>query len=164
MSRFVVMGVSGCGKSHIGALFAKTAGLSFIDGDDLHPQANIDKMARGEPLTDLDRAPWLDLIGQALQTNETVIACSALKRTYRRQINDAAGHGVTFLFLRGQEATLHARMTTREGHFMPPGLLQSQLATLEPPMPEERHVTADIEMTPSDIVAVFQTGLKELSA
>lgn len=163
MSRYIVMGVSGCGKSHIGALFAKIAGLAFVDGDDLHPQANIDKMARGEPLTDLDRAPWLDLIGQALQTTKTVIACSALKRSYRRQITDAADHPVTFLFLRGQKETLHARMTSRKGHFMPPGLLQSQLATLEPPAPDERHVTADIEMTPNDIVAVFQSGLKELS-
>ena len=153
------MGVSGCGKSRIGAGLAAALSARFIDGDSLHPQANIDKMRRGAPLTDADRAPWLALIGGAL-TDNTVIACSALKRQYRDLIRDTAGGPVAFLYLRGQRDTLLARMSTRPGHFMPTTLLDSQLATLEPPTPDERHLTADIEAAPEDIIAGFLAGLK----
>ena len=151
------MGVSGCGKSLIGQTLATALGASFIDGDSLHPAANIAKMSRGEPLNDTDRAPWLARVGETLRTNNTVVACSALKRAYRDQIRALAP--VTFLYLRGQRDTLLARMSTRPGHFMPPALLDSQLATLEPPGPDEAHLTADIELTPTEIIALFTQGL-----
>ncbi len=160
MTRFVVMGVSGCGKSLIGQAFATAIGATFIDGDSLHPAANIAKMSRGEPLDDTDRAPWLDKVGQTLATDGSVIACSALKRQYRDQIRAVAGAPVTFLFLRGQRETLLQRMSARPGHFMPPALLDSQLATLQAPTMDEPHLVADIEQSPDQIVAIFLAGIK----
>ncbi len=158
MGRFVVMGVSGCGKSLIGGMVAQTLGLTFVDGDDLHPAANVEKMRNGTPLNDADREPWLDAVGAVLAPGNTVIACSALKRAYRNRIRAQAGGTVTFLYLRGNRDTLLARVSARPGHFMPPSLLDSQLATLEPPGPDEHHLTADIDMTPDAIVAHFATG------
>jgi gluconokinase len=155
---YVVMGVSGCGKSLIGQAFATAIGAPFIDGDSLHPAANIAKMSRGEPLNDTDRVPWLDRVGATLATPGTVVACSALKRKYRDQIRAVAGTPVTFLYLRGQRDTLLARVSARPGHFMPPALLDSQLATLEPPGPDEAHITADIDQTPAQIVAQFRNA------
>ena len=104
MTSYVVMGVSGCGKSSIGAGVAAALGARFVDGDDLHPPANIAKMARAEPLTDDDRAPWLALVGQALAQGNTVVACSALKRKYRDQIRAQADTDTVFLFLRALAA------------------------------------------------------------
>ena len=158
-SRFVVMGVSGCGKSSIGAGFASARGLRFGDGDHLHPAANIAKMSRGEALNDDDRTPWLDLVGSALVGGDQVIACSALKRKYRDQIRRRAGAPVMFLFLQGDRDILLTRMVARPGHFMPTSLLDSQLATLEPPMPDELHLTQDIDQTPAQIIAAFQRSL-----
>lgn len=154
ITRFVVMGVSGCGKSSIGAAFATAIGATFIDGDDLHPATNRAKMAAGNPLTDEDRAPWLVRVGQALQgdSGTIVIGCSALKRLYRDTIRQQAGQPVMFLHLSGSHSILAARMAARSGHFMPPALLQSQLAALEPPMPDETFVTVDIDQTPKDIL------------
>lgn len=162
MSRYVVMGVSGCGKSLIGHRFATAIGAPFIDGDSLHPPANIARMRTGEPLNDTDRAPWLDKVGATLATGGMVVACSALKRKYRDQIRVAAGAPVIFLFLHGRRETLLSRMSARPGHFMPMTLLDSQLATLEPPAADEPHLLADIEQTPDTIVALFQAGVKEL--
>lgn len=162
--RFVVMGVSGCGKSHIGGAFAQIIGARFFDGDDLHPKVNLDKMANGSALDDVDRAPWLERIGGTLRHPGTVVACSALRRRYREAINDAAGAPVTYLFLRGCRETLWSRMTRRDGHFMPPALLDSQLATLEVPGPDELSVSADIEAAPEVVVATFLSGLMEKSA
>jgi gluconokinase len=153
--RFVIMGVSGCGKSSIGAAFAAAIGGKFIDGDDLHPAANRAKMAAGTPLTDEDRAPWLVKVGQSLRggTGPIVIGCSALKRRYRDLIRAEAGQPVMFLHLAGSHEVLTKRMAARTGHFMPPSLLDSQLAALEPPTPDERAVTVDIDQTPQAIVA-----------
>jgi len=159
--RLVVMGVSGCGKSTIGRTLAEAEGLGFVDGDSLHPQANIEKMARGAPLEDDDRLPWLDLVGDALRPG-TVIACSALKRAYRDRIRERAGGSVVFLFLHGRRETLMARMDQREGHFMPGTLLDSQLATLEPPSEDEPHVSADIDQAPDEIVTRLIAGLRRL--
>ncbi len=159
MSRFIVMGVSGCGKSLIGQKFAAAIGARFIDGDSLHPKANIDKMTSGAALNDQDRAPWLEQVGMALAVDHTVVACSALKRAYRDLIRAKAGGQVTFLFLSGTRNTLLARMSQRPGHFMPSSLLDSQLATLEPPGPDEPHLTADIDLAPDEIVAKFIAGL-----
>ncbi len=164
MTRLVVMGVSGCGKSLIGQGLAAAIGAQFVDGDSLHPAANIAKMRRGEPLDDSDRAPWLDKIGETLTAKGTVVACSALKRAYRDRIRAVAGAPVTFLYLRGRRDTLMDRMSSRPGHFMPPNLLDSQLAALEPPAPDEPHLVADIENAPDAIIALFQDGLKEMPA
>lgn len=159
ISRFVMMGVSGCGKSSIGAGFAAACGLRFTDGDHLHPPANIAKMSAGKALNDADRAPWLDLVGAELAGGDRVIACSALKRKYRDQIRDRAGAPVMFLFLKGDRDTLLSRMAARPGHFMPVSLLDSQLATLEPPLADELHLTQDIAQTPAQIIAGFQRSL-----
>ena len=158
MTSYVVMGVSGCGKSSIGAGFAAAIGARFIDGDDLHPPANIAKMSRGEALNDDDRAPWLDRVGRALAQGNTVVACSALKRKYRDQIRAQAD--TVFLYLRGQRETLQARMAARPGHFMPPSLLDSQLAALEPPQADEAHLVQDIEQPPAQVIAGFLERLK----
>ena len=157
MERFVVMGVSGCGKPSIGAALAIAIGGQFFDGDDLHPEANIAKMASGLPLNDDDRAPWLVRVGQALrgQNGRIVIGCSALKRRYRDTIRSEAGQPVVFLFLSGSQQVLATRMAARAGHFMPPSLLDSQLAALEPPMPDEISVTVDIDQPPNAIVAAL---------
>ncbi len=158
-ARYVVMGVSGSGKSSVGAAFAAAIGARFIDGDDLHPAANVTKMARGEPLDDDDRRPWLALIADALRGSDDpiVIACSALRRRYRDWIREGAGAPVTFLHLAGPRAVIAGRMQTRQGHFMPPALLDSQFATLEPPDADEHAVTVDIdqplERVVSDLVA-----------
>lgn len=157
--RVVVMGVSGCGKSMIGAGLARALGIAFVDGDSLHPPANIAKMRSGTPLDDTDRAPWLRCVGQTLLPGDVIVACSALKRAYRDLIREVAGAPVTFLYLRGQRATLLDRMAARPGHFMPPSLLDSQLATLEPPTPDEPHLVADIEAAPDIIIAQLRTHL-----
>ncbi|MEM7488173.1 MAG: gluconokinase [Pseudomonadota bacterium] len=139
------MGVTSTGKSATGAALAETLGGRFVDGDDLHPQSNVDKMARGEPLDDADRAPWLDRVGAALAEGEgtVVIACSALKRAYRDRIRGFAP-GAVFVHLHGDRDLIAARMAKREGHFMPVSLLESQLATLEPPGSDEAAVPVDI--------------------
>ena len=149
--RVVVMGVSGCGKSTLAAGLAQALDARFVDADDLHPAANVARMARGEALTDADRAPWLDRVAQVLADGApVVVACSALKRAYRDRLR-AAG-GVRFLYLAVPRAELAARMQARKGHFMPPTLLDSQLATLEVPGPDEA-VTLDGTQPPAQVLA-----------
>ena len=140
------MGVSGCGKTSVGQALAKRCGVNFIDGDALHPQSNIDKMASGTPLTDADRAPWLEAVGNALgqSTGTTVIGCSALKRIYRDTIRTQAGEPVHFLHLDAPQAILQCRVDGRAGHFMPPALLQSQFDALEALAPDEAGTRIDI--------------------
>ncbi len=130
--RIVVMGPSGSGKSLVGAALAARLGARFVDGDDLHPASNIAKMRAGTPLSDADREPWLDIVGAALarENSSIVIACSALRRTYRDRIR-AASVGAAFVELVVDAPDLRRRMSRRE-HFMPTALLDSQLATLEP--------------------------------
>lgn len=159
--RLVVMGVMGAGKSLIAAGLADTLGIAFVDGDDLHPKSNIAKMARGEALTNTDRAPWLELVGAELVAGDCVIACSALRRDYRDIIREAAGAPVCFLWLNGSKETLVARVNDRSGHFMPAKLLDSQLATLEPLEADEWFIEGDFENSPSDIVAHFVKTLEE---
>ncbi len=162
-SKFVVMGVSGCGKSSVGAAVAARLGISYIDGDDLHPPENIAKMSRGEPLTDSDRAPWLVRVGQRLAEIDgpVFIGCSALKRAYRDIIRDEAGEPVCFLHLDGSRKTLSERMANRTGHFMPVSLLESQLATLEPPGPAETAITADIDQPFDQLVDALVANIRE---
>ncbi len=131
----VVMGVSGCGKSTFGATLAARLGADFIEGDRLHPAANVDKMSRGEPLDDADRIPWLEAIAarvrEATAAGESVvIACSALKKSYRDLLR-GAGPDVEFAHLAGPIETVLARVGSRRDHFMPASLVESQFATLE---------------------------------
>jgi carbohydrate kinase (thermoresistant glucokinase family) len=162
--RIVVMGVSGCGKSTIGALLAEHLGARFIDGDDLHPESNKDKMAAGTPLSDEDRWPWLDLVGDALtgapnlvdvfelvKPTGTVVACSALKRAFRERILKAAP-GTIFIHLHGTPELLATRMKSREGHFMKETMLTSQLETLEFLEADEPGKVFDISSPADDIV------------
>lgn len=159
--RYVVMGVCSTGKSHIGAALAQALQGDFIDGDDLHPTANVEKMASGQPLNDADRAPWLDRIGQALSDADppVVVACSALKKAYRARIRAVADDTV-FLHLTGPREVIEQRMQAREGHFMPLSLLDSQLATLEPLDDDEAGLALDISLSPSEIVAVTLARLE----
>lgn len=151
---YVVMGVSGCGKSTVGRALAGRLGLAFRDGDELHPAANIAKMARGEPLTDADRAPWLRAVAAALSPG-TVMACSALRRSYRDLLRAEAPCPVVFLHLHGRREVLLERMTRREGHFMPAALLDSQLATLEPLEADEPHLAVDIDQPLQAMIAAL---------
>lgn len=148
----VVMGVSGSGKSTVGALVAEELDVPFADADDLHPPANVAKMAAGQPLTDEDRAPWLALVGAALadaRGTGLVMACSALTRRYRDLIRAQAPETV-FVHLHGSRDLLAERMGARTGHFMPTTLLDSQLATLEVPG-EDEGVVVGIEPAPEHI-------------
>ncbi len=150
----IVMGVSGSGKTTIGEQLAAELGLAFIDGDALHPAANVEKMATGTPLDDEDRMPWLGRIGDELAQAPApglVIACSALKQSYRRRILESAP-ATLFLHLDGSEEVLTARMNGRDGHFMPAALLASQLSTLEPLAADEPGMTLDITEPVATIV------------
>ncbi|WP_300037572.1 gluconokinase [uncultured Roseobacter sp.] len=155
MRHYVVMGVSGCGKTSVGMGFAEAIGAFFVDGDDLHPPENVAKMARGEPLRDEDRAPWLKAVAARMQEgpNTVVIGCSALKRSYRDIIRNGAGGDVVFLHLEGSRDLIASRMSAREGHFMPLSLLDSQFATLEPPQADEQALTVDIDQSEAEIIA-----------
>lgn len=141
------MGVSGCGKTTVGALVAHELGLPFTDGDSLHPVKNIAKMAAGNPLNDGDRRPWLETVGRELagSGNGLVVACSALKRSYRDAIRTQAPDAV-FLHLAGSREILGSRLEGRSGHVMPAALLESQLATLEPLGADEASVVLDISV------------------
>ena len=151
--RVVIMGVSGCGKSSVGAGLAARLGLNYRDGDDLHPPENVAKMRAGMPLTDGDRWPWLDRVGQVLLADAPVIVgCSALKRVYRDRIRTAAGGPVTIVHLAGSQEVIAARMALRQGHYMPLSLLDSQFAALEPPAAEEA-ITVSIDQPLEALVA-----------
>lgn len=151
--RVVVMGVSGSGKSTVGALLAAELHCPFADADDLHTAAARAKMAAGQPLDDADRLPWLDLVGQWLAAHEDgVVACSALRRAYRDQLRRHAPD-LVLAYLRLSEPELRDRMRARVGHFMPAALLASQLATLEPPAEDEPGRTVDGAQPPERIVA-----------
>ncbi len=146
----VVMGVSGCGKTAVGAALAERLGVPFIEGDQHHPQANIDKMAAGIPLDDDDRGPWLAALGGILgktarENAGGVLACSALRKAYRRRLAETASLPLRFVFLDGSRALLAERMRDRPGHYMPVALLDSQLATLEAPGPDEGAITVSID-------------------
>ncbi len=155
---YVIMGVSGAGKSLIGAQLARALDVAFLEGDDLHPPENVRRMAAGTPLTDEDRHGWLIAIAARLRDAKRagvglVVACSALKRRYRELLRSVGAGDVRFVYLKGNKALIAERLAQRPGHFMPPALLESQLATLEEPAPEERAWVCDIRETPDAIVA-----------
>lgn len=154
MRRIVIMGVSGCGKSSVGAALSGALGIAYRDGDDLHPSANVAKMRAGEALTDDDRWPWLDRVAHELASLAPVIVgCSALRRAYRDRIRAGAEGPVCFVHLSGSRALIAKRMAARSGHFMPASLLDSQFATLEPPAPDEDAITVDIDQPLDRLVA-----------
>ncbi len=159
--KYVIMGVSGSGKSSVGEALSAASGMSYIDGDDLHPAANIAKMSAGIPLSDEDRWPWLEKVGQELASAKdgVIVGCSALKRIYRDHIRQAAGGDVTFIHLSGPKALIAARMRERSGHFMPGSLLDSQFAALEPPSSDEQAVTVSIDQPLTRIVADILDGI-----
>jgi len=147
----VVMGVAGCGKSSIAAAVVRHAGGVLIEGDDFHPPANHEKMSKGIPLTDEDRAGWLARLGEELQQavragDRPVLACSALKRKYRDQLR-AAVPGLGFVFLELSRDEAEARMRNRTGHFMPTSLIDSQFSTLELPHEEPRTLVVDARLS-----------------
>ena len=154
---YVIMGVCGAGKSLIGAKLARALDVEFMEGDALHPPENVRRMAAGIPLTDDDRHGWLLAIAARLRDAKragagVVISCSALKRRYRDLLRSAGDPAVRFVYLTGSRALLAERMANRRGHFMPPSLLDSQLATLEEPSPDEQAWVCDISETPDAIV------------
>ncbi|WP_416429746.1 gluconokinase [Paenarthrobacter nicotinovorans] len=162
--RIIVMGVSGCGKTTIGDLVARELGVPFLDGDSLHPVDNVDKMASGTPLTDDDRWPWLASVGSELAKagdEGLVLACSALRRSYRDAIREQAPDTI-FLHLHGSKEVLTARTEGRAGHFMPPALLDSQLATLEPLQSDERGVIINIAARVQQVLADSLSGISEI--
>ena len=157
-SPVVVMGVSGAGKSTVGAALAQRLGVPFLDTDTLHPPANVAKMAAGEPLSDDDRNPWLERVGDWLAGHPAgVVSCSALKREYRDQLR-AHCPRVEFLHLDGSAETIGRRLAARSGHFMPAALLRSQLETLEPLGVDEQGVTVDVGHSVDAIIATFLAG------
>jgi gluconokinase len=153
----VVMGVAGSGKTTIAGRLAARLRYTFADADDFHSQANVAKMARGEPLTDADRGPWLESLVAWIATQHrtgrsTVLACSALKRRYRDTLRSAAPRHVVFVHLDAPREALLARMQQRQGHYMPSALLDSQLATLEPLEADEPGNRVDATQTPAVVV------------
>jgi carbohydrate kinase (thermoresistant glucokinase family) len=157
------MGVSGSGKSTVGAALAARLGWEFVDGDALHPPANVAKMHAGQPLDDRDREPWLDAIATQIDTwierrTPGVITCSALKRRYRdRIIGDCAN--VRLIYLSGSREVIARRLAARHGHFMPASLLDSQFASLEPPGPDEDAIVTNIDRPVAAIVDEIVTAL-----
>ncbi|EKO3860097.1 gluconokinase [Vibrio harveyi] len=156
-SSVVVMGVCASGKTTIGEHLAKKLGRKFIDGDDLHPRANIQKMASGQPLNDDDRKPWLERIRDAAYSLESknehgIIVCSALKKIYRDQIREG-NENLTFLFLDGSKELILERMRARQGHFMKENMVNSQFETLERPEDESRTIFVSIDATIEDVVS-----------
>jgi gluconokinase len=156
------MGVSGCGKTTVGRMLAESLGCPFLDGDDFHPPENVAKMASGVPLGDDDRRPWLEtlhgiLLGHARKDETVVLACSALKRSYRELLR-AGVEGIRLYHLQGDIDLIRARMQTRPGHYMKPGLLRSQFDTLEPPTPEEA-TTLDVS---EPVEAIVRRILNEI--
>ncbi|KUI04048.1 gluconokinase [Mycobacterium sp. IS-3022] len=156
-SPIVVMGVSGSGKSTVGAALAQRLRVPFADADDFHPPANVAKMTAGEPLNDDDRYPWLEAIGQWLAERCTaggVMSCSALKRKYRDQLRRHCS-GIEMLHLTGTPEVIARRQASRPGHFMPASLLASQFDTLEPLEPDERGVAIDVDQSIDAIVESY---------
>jgi gluconokinase len=151
----VIMGVSGSGKSTVAGLLAARLGWDREEGDDLHPSANVAKMAAGIPLTDDDRWPWLAAVATWISAHTAaglpgIITCSALKKSYRDRLR---GDHVLFVYLKGSRDLIGARLTARTDHYMPPSLLDSQLATLEPPGPDENTLAVDVQADPEAMAA-----------
>jgi gluconokinase len=161
----VFMGVCGCGKSTVAELYARRTGATLIEADVFHPAANVAKMSSGVPLTDEDRAGWLAAMADRLAEGKSrgeamVVTCSALKLAYRDRLRQG-DPDLFFIFLDGSQELLQARLDARKGHFMPPGLLGSQLATLERPnLATERCLRVSISLTPEQICATVAVAMR----
>ncbi|HET9005053.1 MAG TPA: gluconokinase [Gemmatimonadaceae bacterium] len=165
--RYVVMGVAGAGKTLIGSRLARMLGTAFVEGDEFHPPANVAKMAAGVPLDDDDRAGWLDALAARIaearrEDRGLVVAASVLKRAYR-DVFRAADPAVQFILLTAPRPVIADRLEHRSGHYMPPSLLDSQLATLEPPDADERAWTWDNERAPDVIVDDIAARIRRAS-
>jgi gluconokinase len=165
LSVVVVMGVSGCGKSTIASMLAHRLNWIYEDGDWFHPQSNVRKMHAGEPLTDEDRWPWLHGIAAWIDASRRVgnhgtVACSALKRAYR-DILVGERRDVRIVYLKGEQDLIARRLAARDGHFMPPSLLDSQFAALEEPQPDEHPIVVSIVPHPREIVEEIVKRLGE---
>ena len=161
----VMMGVSGSGKTTVGAALAQRLRVPFADADDFHPEANIAKMSAGIPLDDEDRGPWLDAIAAWLAEHSAtggVASCSALKRAYRDRLR-AEAPGAVFLHLTGDRSLIERRMADRKGHFLPTALLDSQFATLQPLQEDEAGVSVDVSGTPEEITDRAVAALRRLT-
>ncbi|WP_130345811.1 gluconokinase [Herbihabitans rhizosphaerae] len=157
------MGVSGSGKTTVGAALAQRLRVPYADADDFHPQANIDKMSAGVPLDDTDRVPWLRAIGDWLAEHAEaggVVSCSALRRSYRDELR-AAAPATRFVHLDGSPEVVRRRVAGRAGHFMPESLVASQFATLEPLGPDERGIVLDLDQPVDRIVDDYLRAAKE---
>ena len=160
----VVMGVSGCGKTTVGRMLGEALGWPFFDADDFHPEANVAKMRAGTPLTDDDRWPWLDRLVAEMgaidhRGDHAVLGCSALRQAYRDRL--ARAGDVRFVYLKGDRDTIAARLASRSGHYMPPTLLDSQLATLEEPT---NAIVVDIRLSAEEQVAAIRFALSQEQA
>lgn len=160
--RWVVMGVSGCGKSTVGQQLADACGDKYVEGDDFHPQANVDKMSAGQPLDDDDRRGWLGALKEQIQDAREegrglVVSCSALKRHYRDLLREA-DPALRFVHLDGPRALIAERLSARRDHYMPPQLLDSQLAALEPLGDDERGLRLDIGLPPAQLVEAIMAS------
>ena len=158
----IIFGVSGAGKTTVGKLLARELDWSFLEADDFHPAANIEKMRNGHPLTDEDRWPWLDCLRKQIEQllsgcENAVLACSALKRAYRDRLR--VSDEVKFVFLRGDYALVEKQLRSRHRHFMKAALLQSQFDNLEEPQPYENALTIQLGRTPQEIVEEIKTNL-----
>lgn len=167
-ARIIVMGVTGSGKTTVGALLAGRLGARFLDGDDYHPPENVAKMSAGTPLTDEDRWPWLSRLSAALdeavtETGRVVLACSALRRVYRDHLTEGCASAPLFLHLSGARDLIHARMAARREHYMPTALLDSQLATLEAIDPAENALVLEIDAPADQIVErILRGGVRQM--
>jgi gluconokinase len=160
----VVMGVSGSGKTTVGALLAGRFGWVYAEADDFHPQSNVDKMAAGHPLADADRWPWLEAIGRWIDERRTagepgVVTCSALKRAYRDVLRRNRPE-IRIVYLDGDRDLIAKRLVARHGHFFTVTMLDSQFADLEPPQPDEQVLTVSVDRTPPEVVQAIVDGLR----
>jgi carbohydrate kinase (thermoresistant glucokinase family) len=160
----IVFGVSGAGKTTVGELLARKLGWHFLEADDFHPAANVEKMRSGQPLTDEDRRPWLERLREQIERSvaageNAVLACSALKRKYRDCLR--VNSEVRFVFLRGNYAVIEKQLRSRHGHFMNPALLHSQFHDLQEPAPDEHVLTIQLGRSPQDIVEEIEAKLKD---
>lgn len=161
---FIIMGVAGCGKSTIGEAVAKHFDGTFLEGDAFHPQSNIDKMSKGEALTDEDRWPWLEIVATEMAVEKGLVftGCSALKKSYRKFITQKAEESVLFIYLDGSKDLIAKRMSERTGHFMPTSLLNSQFETLEIPTEDEHKIAVSIRGTHNEVIELIISKLDKI--